>query len=292
MAAPTVAHQATALLGEGPVWEPRRQALLWVDVERSQVHLSGVEGTRSHLAPEPVGAVAPSGDGRVLLAMGTGFAILDLDDGGIEVVARIPGADPARVRMNDGKVDPAGRFWAGTKAYDDEPGAGGLYRLDGPGQVTEVLPEVTISNGLGWSPDGGTFYYIDTPTQTVRRFPFDPATGSLGAGEIHVDTGGLSGWPDGMTIDAQGDLWVAFWDGWAVRCFSGRDGALLRQLEVPVARPTSCAFGGAGLRRLFVTTARTGLTADAAGQQPLAGSVLAFEPGVAGLPATPAALPE
>lgn len=279
--------RSQALLGEGPVWLADREALAWVDIEGRQVHVTAADGasTRSYDVPDEVGAAVPRARGGLLLGIGAGFATLDLDDGSIAwVVERAPGADPAVVRMNDGDVDPQGRFWCGTKAHDETPAAGVLYRLDGPGQVTAMLVDVTISNGLVWSDDGAAVYYVDTPTQRIDRFAYDPATGTLGERRTLTDTSGLSGWPDGMTIDADGNLWVAFWGGWCVRCFSGDDGRLLEEHAGPVAQTSSCAFGGKDLRRLFVTSARTGLDAAALAEQPLAGSVFAFEPGVRGVP--------
>ena len=286
-----VAYAGTALLGEGPIWHAEASALVWVDIEYRRVHMSGAEGTRTYVVPAPVGVAVPRVDGGLLLALGTSVATLELNGGAIETVARLPGVDDARTRFNDGAVDPVGRFWAGTKAPSDRPECAALYRLEGQGELTRVLGGVTISNGLAWSPDARTFYYIDTPTRTITRFPVDIDTGALGTAAIHADTSSLSGWPDGMTIDCDGNLWVAFWDGWAVRCFSGHDGSLLEEIAMPVARPTSCAFGDSGMRHLYITTARTGLDAAALAEQPLAGSVLAIEPGVAGVPPTRAAWP-
>jgi sugar lactone lactonase YvrE len=281
---PEVYRRADAELGEGPCWDPGRQALVWVDILRREVHLTTPGEDRIQRTPGYVGAAVPASGGGLLLAM-DGFATLDLDSGVIRVVAAI--RRQPLVRMNDGKCDPAGRFWAGTMHVNEVPDAGALFRLDGPGAATCVIKPVTISNGLGWSPDGAWMYYIDTPTRSVRRYEFDVATGALGAGAVFVDTSAHAGFPDGMSIDAEGNLWVAFWDGGAVRCFSP-EGALLEELSVPVRRPTSCTFGGAGLDQLLITTARHGLSEAELLEQPLAGSLLVIEPGVAGRPPTPA----
>ena len=276
-----------AELGEGPVWDGDHDRLVWVDIDGRLVHVTSGDGaeTRSYPTPMQPGAAVLRERGGLLLATGAGFATLSLDGGTVTPLVDAPGSDPAVVRMNDGEVDPAGRFWAGTKAHDDRPGAGRLYRLELDGTVTTMLEPVTNSNGMAWSPDGTALHYIDTPTRSVVRFSYADADGTLGAPQPLVDTRTLSGWPDGMCADADGNLWIAFWGGWCVRCFSGADGALLEELAMPVEQPSSVTFGGPGLRRLFVTSAREGLSAAALAEQPDAGRVHVLEPGVAGLPA-------
>jgi sugar lactone lactonase YvrE len=282
---------AQATLGEGPCWVSELDALVWVDILERRVHVTADGSTRTFRTPAYVGAAVPRAGGGLLLATGCAFATLDLDDGVVREVARVPG-DPAVIRMNDGKADPAGRFWAGTMQLDGAPDRGALYRLDGPGAATSMLSPVTISNGLGWSLDAERMFYIDSPTRTVARLDFDVEPGELGARSVLVDTSRFDGVPDGMAVDADGNLWVAFHEGGAVRCFAGEDGTLLEEVVLPVSRPTSCAFGGAGLRTLFVTSARDGLSEAGLAQEPLAGSVFALEPGVAGVPPTPAVLNE
>jgi sugar lactone lactonase YvrE len=274
-----VYRSAEAQLGEGPSWHEGRQELVWVDILGREVHV----GDRVYGTPAYPGAAVPAADGHLLLAM-DGFVSLDLDSGAVAPVAAVELEDG--VRFNDGKCDPAGRFWAGTMALDEAPDRGALYRLDDPGSVQRLVAPVTVSNGLGWSPDAATMYYIDTPTRTIRRFPFDLESGAIGE-PVVLDLSAWSGLPDGMAVDAEGNLWVAFWGGWAVRRFSP-GGELLSELAVPVARPTSCTFGGPGLDELLITTARVGLPEDELRDQPLAGSVLVTDPGVTGLPATPA----
>jgi sugar lactone lactonase YvrE len=283
--------KAQATLGEGPCWVSELDALVWVDILERRVHVTADGSTRDLETPAYVGAAVPRAGGGLLLAMGCTFATLDLDDGAVRVVARVPG-DPGVIRMNDGKADPAGRFWAGTMELDGARDRGALYRLDAPGAATSVVAPVTISNGLGWAPDGEWMFYIDSPTRTVVRYRFDVARGGLGERSVLVDTSRFAGVPDGMAVDADGNLWVAFHDGGAVRCFASADGALLEEVALPVSRPTSCAFGGPGLRTLFVTSAREGLSEARLAEEPLAGSVLTLDPGVAGLPPTPAVLAE
>lgn len=286
MSRAAVFSEVRAELGEGPVWDVERQRLVWVDIDGQLVHVTAADGgsTRSHPTGAPVGAAALQRGGGLLLALGAGFARLSLEDGEIRPLLNAPGVDPAVARMNDGEVDPAGRYWAGTKAYDNAPGGGRLFRLDAGGHVETVLESVTISNGLAWSHDGGTLFYVDTPTRAIARYPFEMAGGTLGERAVHADTSGLSGSPDGMTIDADGNLWVAFWGGWCVRCFSGEDGSLLEEVAMPVEQCSSVQFGGRDLRTLFVTSAATGLDEQQLASQPDAGRVHVVEVGVEGVP--------
>jgi sugar lactone lactonase YvrE len=270
------------VLGEGPCWHA--DALIWVDILSREVHVSTPEDDRVYRTPSYPGAAVPRAGGGMLLAM-DGFAALDLESGRITEAAGLP-LEPG-VRMNDGKTDPAGRFWAGSMHLDETPDRGALYRLDGPGRARRMFAPVTVSNGLGWSLDARWMYYIDSQARSVRRFPFDAATGELGPPAVLIDTGAHRGVPDGMTVDAGGDLWVVFHDGGAIRRYSA-EGELLDEVRLPVTRPTSCTFGGARLDRLLVTTARSGLSEDELRDQPLAGSVLVLEPGAVGLPATAA----
>jgi sugar lactone lactonase YvrE len=219
-----------------------------------------------------VGAVAPVAGGGYVLAAGQGFLFAG-EDGSTRELAQ-PEAGRVDVRMNDGACDPQGRFWAGTMAYDESPGAGTLYRLELDGRCSTVLTGLTISNGIGWSPDGGTMYLSDSGTSLVEAFDFDSATGAIGGRRtlVHVDRPGMA--PDGLTVDEQGDLWVGLYNGWAVNRY-GPDGSLRATVELPAAQATSCAFGGRELGTLFVTTGRERLDAAALERQPDAGRVFA-----------------
>jgi sugar lactone lactonase YvrE len=274
-------------LGEGPVWLADRDALAWVDILGRRVHVTAADGSdREYPTQLTVGAAVPHVDGGLVLCTGTGLLRLDLDadhdvsDPGITLFA----GDPEEVRCNDAKADPHGRLFAGTMRFDEADGGGALYRVDpGATEPVEIVPATTVSNGMDWTADERWMYYIDTPTQTVVRFAYDGATGAIDGRETFVDTSALSGFPDGMTLDGEGNLWVAFWEGSAVRCFSGADGSLLEELTLPASRVTACAFGGADLATLYVTTARVGLSGPE--EEPLAGSVFSLRPGVAGRPA-------
>jgi sugar lactone lactonase YvrE len=273
-----------AELGEGPCWLADRQRLLWVDIMAGLVHLLDpvtVEDSSLDVG-QPVGAAVPADDGRVALAVRDGFLLLDLDTGALEDVAGVE-REIAGNRMNDGKCDSAGRFWAGTMALDGRRGAGSLYRLDASRRVERVIEGVGISNGLGWSLDDRLMYYIDTPEGRVDVFDFDPATGAIANGRpfVVVEPPGA---PDGMAIDAEGCVWVALWGGGRVLRFRP-DGTLADTVEVPASRTTSCCFGGPDLRDLYITSAWHGMAADGRAREPLAGSLFRCRPGVAGLPA-------
>lgn len=279
---------ANAELGEGPTWDPSTGELLWVDILGRRVHRFRVAESApgpSFATDRDVGAVVPRRNGGLALALAGAYALLET---GASEPATMIAVEPDRPenRMNDGKCDPAGRFWAGTMAYAGTPGAGSLYRLDPNLSVTTMLQSVTCSNGLGWSPDGQTMYYIDTGTRGLDAFTFDPPTGEIADRRRIVDIPPESGLPDGMTVDVQGGLWVALWGGGAVHRYLP-DGTLDRILELPCRLVTSCAFGGYMLDELFITTASVGLTREELETQPGAGGLFSCFPGVTGLPATP-----
>jgi sugar lactone lactonase YvrE len=219
-----------------------------------------------------------------VLAAGQGFLFVDEADSVRELAQ--PEAGHVDVRMNDGACDPQGRFWAGTMAYDESPGAGTLYRLELDGMCSTMLTGLTISNGIGWSPDGRTMYLSDSGAGLVEAFDFDGATGAIGGRRtlVYIDQPGMA--PDGLAVDEEGDIWVALYGGWAVNRY-GPEGSLRATLDIPVAQTTSCAFGGDDRRTLFVTTGRERLDEAALEGQPDAGRVFAVSgldargPGVA-----------
>ncbi|SOD60367.1 Sugar lactone lactonase YvrE [Streptomyces zhaozhouensis] len=272
-----IAVRARAELGEGPTWDPGSRRLIWVDILSARVHtLDPSTGRRAVLPTEQhVGAAKPRAGGGLVVNLRDGVGVYD-PDGTFRWLHRevVPGR-----RGNDAAVAPDGSLWAGSMRYDERPGGGSLVRVRPDGSATTVLPEVTVSNGLGWSPDGGTLYYIDTPTRRVDAFTV-AGDGSVGERRVLVDTARLGGFPDGMTVDAEGCLWVAFWDGGAVRRFTP-DGALDRTVELPASRTTALAFGGDDLRDLYVSTARVGLGPSA---EPVAGSLLVLRGIGQGLP--------
>jgi len=288
---PVPCSSPPGLLSEGPRWDGSRGELLWVDILRSALHRArpGVSGAldpvQTVTLDRHVGAVAPATGGGFVLAAATGF--LHVDEGGAVRELVQPEAGRGDVRMNDGACDAQGRFWAGTMAYDESPGAGALHRLELDGSCTTVLTGLTISNGIGWSPDGATMYLSDSGTARIDAFDFDAGAGAIARRRtiIEIDEPGVA--PDGLTVDDDGAIWVALWDGAAVRRYAP-DGTLLATVPFPVDRPTSCAFGGPEHATLYVTTARQGLDGPALARQPDAGRLFRVEGlGVTGPPCAP-----
>jgi len=276
---------ARADLGEGPRWDARGQRLLWVDIMRGRVHAftPGKGACRNVDAGRPVGALACATDGAVVLAVAGGFARLDWPSGQLTMLATVEGDRPQN-RMNDGACDPAGRFWAGTMALDEGPRAGALYRLDPDGTVHTMLTDVSISNGIDWTRDGRRMYYVDSPTRRIDVFDFDVRSGAIADRRTFVQLPPEAGFPDGLTVDAEGFVWLALWGGAALHRYDP-EGARERTVPLPVTHPTSCAFGGTDLDELYVTSARRPLRADERARQPMAGGLLRVRPGVVGRPA-------
>jgi sugar lactone lactonase YvrE len=273
-----LAFDVQAELGEGALWDWRHGLLVSVDLLAGRLLLSDpVDGsTRAIDVGQPVGAPLLRGDDELLLAVRDGFASVELASGTVSPLVAVEADQPAN-RMNDGACDARGRCFAGPMAFDKSPGAGALYRLDPDLSVHRILDGIGISNGIGWSPDAKRMYHVDTLTGGIDEHDYDPETGAPARKRRLVDAEPGWGRPDGLAVDAEGGIWVAFWDGWAVRRFDP-DGALSGVIELPVARPTRPAFGGPRLDRLYVTTAR--------GPGGLGGAILAVEPGVRGLPAS------
>lgn len=278
---PEVTSEVSCELGEGPVWDPDAGELVWVDIMAGLIHrYAPATGRTSRVGVgQSVGAVVLGPDNTLAAAVNDGFATVG-GDGAVQPLNTFL-RDDADLRMNDGKCDPAGRFLAGTMSLSGRTAVAALHRLEDDGSVTTLRDGVSISNGLAWSDDGTRMYFIDTPTHTITVHRYDPTAATLATSSTFVDTAPLSGAPDGMAADADGNLWVAFWDGGCVRCFSPA-GRLLEELRLPVSQVTSCAFGGPDLDTLYITTARVDLPADQLAREPLAGRVFCYRPGVRG----------
>jgi sugar lactone lactonase YvrE len=277
------------ILGEGVRWDARRDELMHVDILTGGVYRyrvaedGGLVLVRTYQVPGTVGAIMPvAGDEGWLLAAGRGFGYL-APDGSYRTMAEVA---PAGTRMNDAACDPQGRCWAGTLADDHHAGGGALYRLDRDGQTELMLDDLTISNGLGWSPDGTTMYLVDSGPRVIHSFAFRADRGTTGGSRVLVKLPEDVGAPDGMTVDADGDLWVAVYGAGAILRYAP-DGELREALAVPARQSTSCAFAGPGLNRLYVTTATEGWSDEERRADPGAGLVYRLDTETTGRPADP-----
>ncbi|WP_030859655.1 SMP-30/gluconolactonase/LRE family protein [Streptomyces sp. NRRL S-37] len=272
-----VAVRAEATLGEGPTWDPAGGRLLWIDILGSRVHTyDPATGRRTvRRTDQHVGAVKPRAGGGLVLNLRDGIGLLD-PDGAFRWLHRE--AVPGR-RANDAAVAPDGSLWAGTMRYDEAPCGGTLSRVTGDGTVDVLLDDVAVSNGIGWSPDGRLMYYIDSPTRRIDVFDVGEADGRITNRRSFaaIEDGAAS--PDGLCVDAEGCVWVALWDGGAVRRYTP-SGDLDRVIPLPVPLVTACAFGGPDLTDLYITTARVGLDSP----HPLAGSLLVIPGAGKGVP--------
>lgn len=280
----------TAGLGEGPYWVPEDSCLLWVDIRGGLLFRTSVpSGDTVSVALGEVSAAFPTLDGEILTAEGNRLVLRTPAGTGKGWTERTIAAAPARagVRFNDAAVDPAGRVWVGSMHIGETEPLGTLYRLDSGGTLTPVAKGATVSNGIGWSPDGTRMYYNDSPMRRIDMFDYDQATGEAFQRRMFADLSGAAGFPDGLTVDADGCVWVAMFAGGTLRRFTpaGRPDAVI---PLPVSQPTSCAFGGPGLAELFVTTAYRDLSGAQRAAEPLAGRLLRLRPGPVGLPSSAA----
>jgi sugar lactone lactonase YvrE len=276
-----------AQLGEGVRWDARRSELLRVDIVPGIVFRDrvlgdgGLAAVQRYELPWPVGTIAPiDGDDGWLLGAGRGFVHL-APDGRHRTITEVAGPG---TRMNDGAADPQGRFWGGSLADDHHAGGGAFYRLDRTGHAEQVLDGLTIPNGVGWSPDGRTMYLVDSGPRVVRTFAFDADRGTIANERVLLTVPEDAGAPDGLTVDAAGDLWIAIYGAGQVRRYAP-DGELRETLDVPAAQTTCCAFGGPGLHTLYVTTATENWTDEQRATDPAAGLVYRLETGETGVAA-------
>ena len=273
-----------AVLGEGPVWVSRERALYWVDINGRKIfRLTDTREASEWPTPFRVGSIAPRAGGGFIAGTDEGIAAIDLDGGKFEVVAR-PEANLPGNRFNDGKVDRRGRFWAGTMDDAERQDSGTLYCFDDGLNGSAVDRGYRVTNGPAFSPSGDRMYHNDSARQVTYVFDLEGGAAANRRTLIKFREG--DGFPDGMTVDSDGCLWIAFWDGGCVRRFSA-DGEWLETVEMPVSRPTSCAFGGSDLDRLYVTSASRDLDSEALTMQPKAGGLFMLVPGVRGLPDLP-----
>lgn len=271
---------AKAELGEGPAWDDELNKLYWVDITSGVVHLYDPETKedRSINVNKAVGSVVPATNGKLLAALENGLHFIDLKTGEMTFIAD-PESHINNTRYNDGKCDPAGRFWVGTMAVDGTRKAGALYCLDTDMKIRKMLDGVSISNGLAWSSDNKVMYYIDTPEKQVFSFDYDIETGNISNKKTVISFPDGCGIPDGMTIDTEGMLWIAMWNGWKVLKVDPVKGIITDELSLPVENVTSCTFGGRLFDELYVTTA-----SPDKGSQQYAGGLFMFKTGASGMP--------
>jgi sugar lactone lactonase YvrE len=275
-----------ALLGEGPIWVPSEGSLYWVDIKGQRLFCwtAATGETESWVPPFQIASLAPVAGGGFIAGTVNGFAFVDPRAGHYDVIVRPP-SEPTGNRFNDGKLDRRGRFWAGTMDDAERQATGSLYRFVPGAEPLLIDSGYRVTNCPAFNLAGTRMYHTDSGRQTIFRFDLDEQ-GDVTGKQVFAQFEGGHGYPDGMTVDAEDCLWVAFWDGWCLRRFAPT-GNQIAEVAMPVARPTSCTFGGADLATLFVTSARVNLSEVKLSRQPLAGSIFALEPGVRGVADTP-----
>ena len=276
----------TALLGEGSIWDHQREILYWIDIQGKQLHeYDPVNGTNTSWdLPSNIGTIVPESNNSVIVALKDGIYRKYISPDSIEFIAK-PASLKEEERFNDGKCDPDGRLWVGAMRIRGKAGDSFLYKYDPRIGFSEMIDSVSISNGIIWSLDGKTMYYIDTPTRKIMQYDFDVKNGTINNGKTAVEIADSLGHPDGMTIDEEGKLWVGMWGGHAVCRFDPQTGRLIQRIEVPARNVTSCAFGGENLETLYITTASVGMNEEQKLKYPNAGGLFKVDPGVKGVEA-------
>ncbi|MCZ2126838.1 MAG: SMP-30/gluconolactonase/LRE family protein [Anaerolineales bacterium] len=270
---------AKAELGEGPAWDEKTQTLYWLDILQKRIYAN--ENLLAEL-DDYVACLAPTKSGNLLI--GKRAALADFAPDSAQETFRAAVSDSAKTRLNDGKCDPAGRFLFGTMDLEETEPIGAFYSYDGKA-LKKLFDGVTISNGLTWSPDYKTFYYIDTPACEVRAYDYDLATGEIANRRRAFAVPRALGWADGMTSDREGNLWIAMWGGAQLTRWNPNSGQLLQKIPLPVLQPSCPAFGGKNCNELFITSARKGMSQAQLNQYPLSGGLFKLETDVEGLSA-------
>ncbi|AFZ25773.1 gluconolactonase [Cylindrospermum stagnale PCC 7417] len=278
--------KAHASLGEGPVWDSTQKLLYWVDIDNHRVHQFNPETGKDSFfdVGDVVGAIAKAGVNRLIMALRHRLAFLNTQTGVVTPIVDIE-TDLPNNRFNDGKCDPQGRFWIGSMSSSSQKGQASLYRYDPDHSLHKMETGLTVSNGLGWSPDQRRFYLTDSPEKKIYAYNFDSATGRISDRQIFVNLAGESFYPDGLTVDIQGNIWSAMWDGGCVICFNPK-GEEISRIQIPVKITTSCTFGGEDLQTLYITTASVGLSEDEIEKNFYAGDLFAVQTDISGLPAS------
>lgn len=278
-------YHATCSLGEGPVWDTDRDGLWWVDIKKKRVYwlASGANAPLLINLSQMVGMCVPTTDQRLLVGLENNLEVIQPETGHAEVLYPIE-TDLPKNRCNDGKCDAAGRLWIGTMNTETQDRNGNFYSYTPQNGLQLQRSGCSISNGLCWSKDNQTLYYIDSPDQNIKAFDFDLQNGAIKNERIIAKIEDTDGTPDGMTIDTSGNLWVALWGGASVKCFSPATGKVIETIQVPALQPTCCTFGGSDLRTLYITSARTGMSEEQLKEFPLSGSVFQVQLPTGGYP--------
>ncbi|MXZ21431.1 MAG: SMP-30/gluconolactonase/LRE family protein [Caldilineaceae bacterium SB0665_bin_25] len=275
---------AHALVGEGPIWDADENVLWWVDIMSSKLYAydPATEANREWDVGQHVGTVVQRASGGLMLALKDGFAAFDPASGAVEMLVD-PESHLPDNRFNDGKCDPAGRFWAGTMAYDDQSDQGSVYRMDTDHSVHKMIEDIGISNGIIWSLDAKTMYYTDSLDFAIRAYDYDAGTGDIDNERIAIDIPEEMGFADGFTIDEEGMLWVAHYGASRVRRWNPDTAAVLAEVVLPTSAITACAFGGPNLDQLYITSASFRMSDAEKAEQPHAGGLFVAGPGVRGV---------
>ena len=275
----TTVLEAGNTLGEGPLWHSIHQMLYWVDIEEKVIHgLEPHTGRHRHWPiSKKVSTIAPASNGNFVLGLQGEIAEFDAASGKVSTLVQLE-PDLPQNRCNDGKCDPAGRFWVGTMHTETKPGAGSLYCMDRGLRIHKVLTGLTIANGMGWSRDGQYMYFIDSAEYCVKQFNFHASQLKLTDGKIILDFKDKNEQPDGMCVDVRGMLWIGFWGGSRVGCYDPASGRHVADVRVPAPQVTSCTFGGKDLDTMYITTAREGLSAEQLKKYPLSGGLFSCMP--------------
>lgn len=277
-------YKVDAQLGEGPIWNHNTGELFWVDIdgELLNIYNPDTKVNRSLGVPSRIGTVVPSGVNEAIIALEDGMYTINTETGKVSLFSGLE-ADISENRFNDGKCDPQGRLWVGSMKLKNEGAPANLYMIDHDGRATIKIENVSISNGIIWSFDQKTMYYVDSPTRKVRAFDFDISNGNISNERVLVELSEADGFPDGIAIDEEGMLWVALWGGCAVARFDSKTGNLISKIEVPAKNVTACAFGGEDLATLYITSASVEMSEEEHAKFPDAGSVFSIKPGVKGV---------
>ncbi len=281
----TLEFEAKALLGEGAIWNYKTQELFWVDIEGKSLNIYNpkTKSNRNLPVPSTIGTVVPSEEkNKAVVALQDGIYTMDTETGALELLSDVEQDIPAN-RFNDGKCDPSGRFWVGSMAFSQNMHEANLYMIDEKGHAALKKDSVTISNGIVWTKDKKTMYYIDTPTAEIKAYDYNDANGAISNERVVVKVNSDLGYPDGMTIDSNDNLWVGMWNGNAVIQFDPKTGKVLSKVNVPAHNVTSCAFGGAHLKTLYITTSSLDMTEEEQDTYPKAGSVFMVDLDVSGV---------